>query len=438
MTATLTGRPPASHAARPGRPARTTPATMRVLTVVLVLLSLAWGAFGGWAASQHSSAAGTLISVDEPLSLDASQMYENIADADVTITTAYLASSQPQLPPLQRYQTDIASASADLAKLRAGSGDPSLDAALAALAGGLPAYTGYVADAQSQYSLGFPLTGGSFMQVASEQAHLVLLPAAKTVFTTENAALSAASSQATGLPTMAAALVLAIVIGFILYRAQRWLTRRTNRLLSPGLVLASVLLVISVIWLAASYASARSDLDRGIAQGSGPAASLAQASIGVQQIRGDAVLNLISRSGNASFHDDFVKTSKQVGPGSGSLLSSAATGNGQAGALMAAAGGEANSWYAANAEVYSLGTESNYAGERNNVIGTGPGSSAAGYTALENDITGAIADDQESFKSAATAGANALDPLEPVVIAVALLMALACVWGLNRRLAEYR
>ena len=220
MTATLPGRPPASHAARPdppdrpARPARratTTPATMRVLMVVLVLLSLAWGAFGGWAASQHSAAASTLISVDEPLSLYASQMYEKIADADVTITTAYLASSQPQLAPLQRYQADIATASADLARLRAGIGDPSLDAALTALAGGLPAYTGYVADAQSQYSLGFPLTGGSFMQVASEQAHLVLLPAAKTVFTKENAALAAASSQATGLPTMAAALVLAIV-----------------------------------------------------------------------------------------------------------------------------------------------------------------------------------------------------------------------------------
>ena len=135
MTATVTGRPPARHADRPARRARratTTPATMRVLMVVLVLLSLAWGAFGGWATSQHSSAASTLISVDEPLSLDASGMYEKIADADVTITTAYLASSQPQLAPLQRYQTDIDTASADLARLRAGTGDPSLDASLAA------------------------------------------------------------------------------------------------------------------------------------------------------------------------------------------------------------------------------------------------------------------------------------------------------------------
>ena len=436
MTATLTEHPPAGRAAR--RAATTTPATMRILMAALVLLSLAWGAFGGWAASQHSSAASALISVDEPLSLNARQMYEKVADADVTITTAYLASSQPTLPPLQRYQADITMAAADLARLRAGSDDPSLNAALAALTGGLPAYTGYVADAQGQYSLGFPLTGGSFMQVASEEAHLVLLPAAKTVFTKENAALAAASSQATGLPTMAAALVLAIVTGFILYRAQRWLTRRTNRVLSPGLVLASLVLVVSVVWLAASYASARSDLDRGIAAGSGPAESLAQASIGVQQIRGDAVLNVISRSGNASFQDDFAATSKLVGPGSGSLLSSAATGNGQAASLVAAAEREANAWYAANAEVYNLGTAANYAGERDKVIGTGAGSTAAGYTALEDDITTAITDDQATFQSAATAGANALDPLEPVVIVVSLLMALGCVWGLNRRLAEYR
>jgi len=400
----------------------------------LVLLSLAWGAFGGWAASQHSSAASALISVDEPLSLDARQMYEKVADADVTITTAYLASSQPTLQPLQRYQADITMAAADLARLRAGSDDASLNAALAALTGGLPAYTAYVADAQSQYSLGFPLTGGSFMQVASEEAHLVLLPAAKTVFTRENAALAAASSQATGLPTMAAALVLALIIGFILYRAQRWLTRRTNRVLSPGLVLMSLLLVVSVVWLAASYASARSDLDRGIAAGSGPAESLAQASIGVQQIRGDAVLNVISRSGNASFQDDFTATSKLVGPGSGSLLSSAATGNGQAAALVAAAEREANAWYAANAEVYHLGTVASYAREREEVIS----GTAAGYTALEDDITTAITDDQATFQSAATAGASALDPLEPVVIVVSLLMALGCVWGLNRRLAEYR
>src|SRR5581483_319499 len=97
-----------------------TPATMRTLLLALAGLSLAWGAVGGWAASEHSSAARAVVAVDEPLSLDARQMYESIADADVTITAMLLASAQPPLAPLQRYQADIATASADLARLKAG------------------------------------------------------------------------------------------------------------------------------------------------------------------------------------------------------------------------------------------------------------------------------------------------------------------------------
>jgi hypothetical protein len=437
------GPAPANTAARPAartarRAAATTPATMRALLAALVLLSLAWGAFGGWVASEHSSAAGAMVTVDEPLSLDAQHMYESVADADVTITTAYLANSQPPLAALQRYQGDIAAVAAYLAKLQAAGGDQAETAALAAIGGGLPAYAGYVADAESEYSLGFPLTGGSFLQVASEEAHLVLLPAAKTVFTQENAALTAASSQATGLPTVLAALVLALITAVTLYRAQRWLTRRTNRVLNAGLVLTSVLLVISVVWLAAGFFAARSDLDRGIGHGSQPTQALAQASIGVQQIRGDAVLNVISRSGNASFQDDFHNTSKLVGPGPGTLLTSAAQAQagGQGATLVAAAEREATAWYTANAGVYRLGVAANYARERETVIGAG--SSAAGYTALEDDIKNAISADQATLQSAATAGANALDPLEPVVIVASLLMALGCVWGFSRRLAEYR
>jgi hypothetical protein len=436
MTATVNRRRTA-----PGRSAAATPATLRALLIALVAGSLAWGGFGGWAASQHASAANAVITVDEPLSLDARQMYESLADADVTITAAFLASSRPPLAPLQRYQADIATVSADMARLGAGAGDQQVKAALAALTGGVSAYTGYVADAESEYSLGFPLTGGSFMQVASEEAHLVLLPAAKNVFSRENTALRAASAQATGLPTVVIAVVIALVTAIILLRAQRWLTRRTNRLINAGLLLASVLLVISAVWLLAAFGVARSDLDRGIGQGSDPAETLAQASIGVQQIRGDAVLNVISRSGDASFQQDFLATSRQVGPGQGTLLTSAAAASAadsKAAALASAAQREATAWYAANAGVYRLGVAASYAAERTMVIGSGSGSSATGYAALEGDITQAIARDQAVFRSAATAGATVLHPLAPMVIGASAAMALGCGWGLTRRLAEYR
>jgi len=79
-----------------------------------------------------------------------------------------------------------------------------------------------------------------------------------------------------------------------------------------------------------------------------------------------------------------------------------------------------------------------YAAETNLVIGTGPRSSAAGYTQLESDISRAIADDLSTFQSSATAGASTFGPLEAVVIVAALLMAVGCAWGLGRRLSEYR
>jgi hypothetical protein len=248
--------------------------------------------------------------------------------------------------------------------------------------------------------MGFPLTGGSFLQVASEEAHLVLLPAANTVFSQENAALRAASGEATGIPLTVVALALALVTAFVLYRAQRWLARRTNRVLSPGLVLASLLLAVSMIVLATGFLTARSDLARGISHGNVAADDLAFASIGIQQIRGDAVLNVISRSGSDSFQEDFVTTSKKIGPGQGAWLGDAA----------------------------------DYAAERSLVVG----GTAAGYTALDGDMSQAIAADQAVFDSGATAGAHALDPLEGVVIAASLLMAVSCGWAVSRRLAEYR
>ena len=456
MTAVAAGRRPGSQARPPatagqpppgarrpdhGRPALATPARLRILLVALVLLSLAWGAFGGWVASDHSAAADQLVATDERLSLDAQQMYQAIADADATMTAALLTSSQPALKPLQRYQQDIATASAALSRLRAGDGGHGADASLTALSGGLPDYAGDVAQARTEYAMGYPLTGGSFVQVASEEAHTVLLPAAGAVFARENAARSAASSRASGLPLMIAALVLAIVTGYVLLRAQQWLTRRTNRVLSPGLVLSSLLLLVSVIWLAAGFLTARSGLDGGIAHGSGPEQDLALASIGVQQIRGDAVLNVISRSGSASFADDFRATSKQVGPGTGSWLSAAAgaqQGGGSGAAAVASAERGATAWYAANQGVYALGTKARYAAEQQLVVGGGAGGTAAGYNALETSLSRAITADQAVFESAAGDAAHALDPLAGVVIAAAVLMAAGCAWAVTRRLAEYR
>src|SRR6202044_2910965 len=88
---------------RPPTRRRHTPATLLARLIALVLLSLAWGGGAGWVADEHASAASAMATVDEPLSLDAQQLYQAVADADVTATTMFLASSQPPVASTQRY-----------------------------------------------------------------------------------------------------------------------------------------------------------------------------------------------------------------------------------------------------------------------------------------------------------------------------------------------
>jgi hypothetical protein len=409
---------------------------------VLILASLAWGAVGAWTVIQHASGAQDVVNTSEPLSLSAQQMYQSLSDADVTATTAFLNGRYPSLSSQQRYAADVVRAGNDLSRLTqaAAASNRQLFASLDAVSSGLPTYTSDVKAAQDQYSLGYLLTGGSFMQVATEEMHLTLLPAAQAIYAQENAGLRAASARATGLPWIVVVLVLAIAIAFVLFRAQRWLWRRTHRRVNYGLLTASLVLVVGVLWLVVAFALARSDLHQGVGHGSSPAETLAQASIDAQQIRGDEIVNLISRSGDAPFVQDFNSVRGKLGPGTGTLLSDAvASSPSGAGTLWAtAAARDVQSWYRVNEQAYALDKAANYPAETLLVTGNGASGSTAGFTRVETDLSNAIAADQVIFHGNATAGENAFSGLEAGIIVAAVLMALGCAWGLSVRLAEYR
>ena len=411
--------------------------------VGLLIGSLAWGAVTAWTVIQHASAAHDVVATSEPLSLSAQRMYLSLSDADVTATTAFLARINQTLPQRQRYAADIANAAADLSSLRnaaGGSANPQLTSSLAAVSAGLPLYTGYVAQAQTERLLGQPLTAGSFMQVASEEMHVTLLPAARTIYAQENAALAASSARATGLPWIVVVVLLAVVLGFVLFRVQRWLTRRTHRLVNYGLLIASLVLVASVLWLAVAFVVARSDLQRGVGGGSLPAEQLAQAAIDTQQARSDQVLNLISRSGDTPFVQDFDSLRAKIGPGPGTLLTDAANSSASsAGARLAVrAGSDERAWYVVNDQVYRLDGVSNYLSETPLVVGTKTGTSGYGFGQVEHDLSQAILADQVVFTSSAAAGSNAFSGLVVGIIVAAVIMAAGCAWGLARRIAEYR
>jgi hypothetical protein len=393
---------------------------------------------------QHASAASEAAVTSEPLSLAAQQLYQSLADADVTASTGYLYGRTPPFAYRQRYQRDIAAATADLKAVTAASGGaagPAIGASLSTLSADLPAYTGYVEDGQTYNSLGYP-AGGSFLEVASEQMHLTLLPAARRVYAYENAQLAGASARATGLPLAAVTLAAGLAVGFFLHRSQRWLSRRTHRTFNVGLLLASAAGLVALAWMAVALLGGRADLLRATGHGSMPAETLAQADIAALQARGDETLNLISRTGDTDFQADFQTAQGELS----TLLTSAgkpstgkpSTGKQGAAPSVTAARQDADSWFAVNRQAQKLDQARDYGAETRLVIGSGPGSAATLFGRLEADLGAAIRADQAVFAGSATAGSGAFTGLAAGVAVLALAMAAGCAWGLSRRLAEYR
>ena len=446
MTATATGNPPRGQAGPPGpAPVRrrrriglprasTTPGKLQLIEAALVVLCLAWGVLAAFTISQHASAADNVTGTSEPISLDAQQMYQSLADADVTVSTGYLYGKTEPFADRQRYQRDIAVAAADLQAVTGASGSSSIGASLSTLTADLPIYTGYVEDGEIYNSLGYP-AGGSFIEVASEEMHLTLLPTARSVYTQENAQLTKASAQATGLPLALVALAAGLVTAFFLFRTQRWLSRRTHRTLNAGLLVAFLAGVVALVWLVVALASGRSDLLQATGHGSAPAETLAQADIAALQARGDETLNLISRSGDADFQQDFRAAQNRLNT---LLPNAAAQSTAQGASQIDAARSAATAWFAVNRQAQALDAAFAYGAETRLEIGSGPGTAGTLFGQLETDVGAAINTDQGVFASNAAAGSDAFTGLEAGLIVLALVMALGCAWGLSRRLAEYR
>lgn len=420
---------------RAQRRRRSTPGALRLIMIGLVALAVGWGALAAITVAQHAAGATQAVSTSEPLSIEAEQIYSSLADADVAVSTGYLYGKQAPFSLRQEYTSDIATASADVkAATAASGGDPAIGPSLATLSSALPVYTGYVEDSQVYSSAGMP-AGGSFAEVASEEIHLVLLPAARTVYNEENARLTAASAEATGLPLALIAIIAGLVAGWLAFRAQRWLSGRTKRRVNAGLFVATLAGITALAWLAVAMLVGRGDLLQATDHGSKPAETLAQADISALQARGDEALNLISRTGDSDFQADIGSVRNALGP----RLSSAASQSTASGArLIDDASSAAASWFAVNERLHALDLAYNFTAETNLAIGTGPGGAAASFDRLHSDLNRAIVADQSVFTSNATFGQDAFNGLGAGIIVLAVIMALSCAWGLSRRLAEYR
>jgi len=410
-----------------------TPGRLRRMLAWLIVATLAWGGLATFTAFQHTSGAGTVVSASEPLTYDALQIWQSLSDANDAAGAAVLSGALPPQTVLNRYTTDINEAKSDIADAAA-RGAPMSD--IDALQVGLTSYTDEVSKAEANDLLGYPVGAGYFRQ-AAQQMTLQLLKTAHDLYTLEDARLATASAQATGLPLVIVTILAGIALGYGYFRAGRWLTQRTHRVLNPGLALAGVVGAVALLWLVSAFFVARSDLLASQSQGSTPVMALANADIAAAKAHTDEALTLIDNSGDDSYESDYQTLKKQLGPGPGTLLGDAKT----AAASSPAAGdasattGQAQAWFTAHQMVRSADDSGQHQEAVALVLS---GRAGQAYQSLSADLGSGIKADDAAFASDASSGQGALGGLGPGVIVASLVMVAALIWGLSRRLAEYR
>ncbi|MBO0822165.1 MAG: hypothetical protein J2P26_15110, partial [Nocardiopsaceae bacterium] len=413
MSVVVTGNPARGGPLARAVPARwrsrltrgTTPGRLRLALIGLVAASLAWGALAGFTVSEYSSAATGVVTTSEPLTLDAQQIYHDLSDANDAEATAFLVGGLQPRKLVNRYNADVKAASAAIERATAlGGGSPDL----ATLSADLPAYADEIGTARAVARLGYPL-GAAYLREASNQMNASLLPAAQRLYNADNAKLTATSAEGTGLPLMLVTIVAGLALGYALYRTSRWLTRRTNRVLNPGLVAAGLAGLISLVWLAVAFGGAYFDLQSARTGGSVPVQALAQADIVALQAHADESLTLIDNSGDDQYQTDFLARRRSLGPGSGTLLDaavSASAGTPAAGAVSAAAG-HAAAWNQAHAKLRRADDSGDHATAVKSALGVlGPDDAGREFAGFSADMMTAINDGQAAFAASASAGGN--------------------------------
>jgi hypothetical protein len=432
---------------------------LRACLLATIAASLLWGVSATWTAVNRTSATNAMVTTTGPLTFDAQQVYQSLSDADATEAAAFLAVTEPPATQAQ-FRADIARAGSYLQAVTAAGSTPTTRPDLATLNTEVPAYSLLIGKAQADDGDGLPV-GAAYVAEASYLMRTQILPAAGDLYHQEARRLASSYHQATGYPITA--MVTAIICATCLLLAQWWLARRTHRLLNPGLLAASLTILLSLAWLIGSFLMARSSLIAANARGAVPEQALVQAQIAVLRGHADESLTLINRGGDDANEADFKQAEKLLGPGTATLLSAAQAASagspGQDQAMAAAAA--ATTWYAVHRAVRALDNSGDYPDAVYLAIGSGPSASptviqrteatlakeagpghpatsASAFQDVEADLTAGISADQAAFTTSASNGDAALDGLVAGMTIAALLMAATSAWGLSRRLAEYR
>jgi hypothetical protein len=242
----------------------------RLLLVILAATVLLWLVATIVAQGLHGTAAAVRAQ-DAPAFTDATEAHAVLSDADRAAWQSFRSGEAQLTGPGQQYQNDITTAGQDLERLAALAPPGTVSQQLQTISGQLVNYQGLVeqADAASRADIALGNASGhdlgyaylSYSSSAMRNPQGGLLASVSGVTGTDRQALDQGLASWWASPVLL--LLVLAAAGWLLWsiiRAQRFLLRRFRRMTSPPLVLAGVLTVVLVAWVATTVLSAESAL----------------------------------------------------------------------------------------------------------------------------------------------------------------------------------
>lgn len=413
---------------------RSTPGLLSALLGVLALAIVAAAVATVWGVRDRSSATDTLRTSSGPLAVQAQELYRSLSDADATAASAFLTGGTEPPALRGRYEADLAAASRALAATAGARGAAAQAAATVAQA--LPVYSGLVETARADNRLGLPV-GAAYLREASGLMRGTLLPAAASLYDAETAGVAQDRGSAAGFPWLAIPLVVLTLAGLIVI--QRWLFRRTHRVINLGLAGASLALLILLGWLAIGYGVAAGHLSASNDRGSAQVRLLVEARIAALTARADESLTLVARGNGAVFEKDFQTTMARLTGNNGPLARanrSATDSTLRADVRRTIAA--VSQWNAGHKDIRAQDDGGNFPQAVLLAIGPGPGSAASRFAAADAALAAGIDRANATFARQARAAGGAFTGEEFGLSVLAALALVGCALGLQQRIAEYR
>ncbi|MEU6563552.1 hypothetical protein [Nocardia nova] len=415
--------------------ARSSPARLIALGLVLLGLCLLAGAITSAEVGDRQHALDQLLDDAEPDANSAQRLYTSLSVADAAAGTAFISGGLEPKTVRDRYDQAVGEAAAELVAQSSqgspeGTSQDSDTRLRTGVATELPVYTGLIETARANNREGHPV-GAAYLSEASNLMQTRMLSMAQELQEHRSAAIAATQHRHVRPPW--AAIILPIVALAALVAGQFYLARRWHRVLNPGLLAASGMLLLLLAWTVAAGSLSAVSTTSGRDDGAVPGAELTESRILAQQARSAETLKLVRRDASGDYDHTFDTATARLD----TLLSDYPGGAPGSDEVRRAHDSLAR-WRTAHQRMNDALGRGDFPTASEVAIGSDPSQASAAVDTLDKALAAGISDTRDNLRGNISDAARALDFLAPGALALAALAAALVVAGLWPRLREYR